>query len=151
MGNQSILDSEADACLPIISSKYSRILKTKKALSHSSPNHHSPHLKESYSTSDFTKETLGFNKTLDLASSEKIFKKTLGSSKPFSSSCLGPSSCSKSKAKAEKHHTCSFKTSFEYTDSSHSFMCSSKSRNRILTLTRLINGELFHVFHDPEF
>ena len=90
------------------------------------------------------------NKTLDLPSSKKIFNKTLGLSKPFSSSCLGPSSCRKPKAKAAKHQKSSFKPSFKPPDSSYS-STSSKHRSGSLISTRLFNEEPFHVFHDQKF
>ena len=94
---------------------------------------------------------MGFNKALDFPSSKTIFKKTLGSSKPCSSSFLGPSSYRNSKAKAEHHHKSSFKTSFEPPYSSHFFASSSKSRNRSLTSTSLVNREPFHVFYYLKF
>ena len=78
-----------------------------------SPNYHSHRFKHDFSSSYFTKQVLGCNKTTCLPLSKIIHKKTLGCFKTFSSSYLGPSSCSKSKIKAAKHIKSSFKISFK--------------------------------------
>ena len=93
------------------------------------------------------KEILGFNKTLDLPSSEIIYKKTLGAYKPFSSSYLGTSSCSKPKAKAAKQLKSSFKTNFKSSSCTYS-SSSTSSRNMSLISSVLANGEQLHVFLD---
>ena len=114
------------------------------------PVHRSHRFKDHSSSSNLTKEILESNKTLDFPSSKIIHEKTSGSFKTFSYSYLDTSSCSKSKAKAAKHHKHSFKTSFEPPDSS----CYSRftpSRNRNLIATRLANGEPFRVYHDPSY
>ena len=87
--------------------------KSKEKFSCQSPDHHFHHFKDDYSSSNFSQEIVGFNKTLDLPLSKIIHKKTLGSFKTFSSSHLDPSSLRKSKVKAAKHLKYSFKTSFK--------------------------------------
>ena len=114
-------------------------------------NHHSHHFKDFFHRLNSLRTSWDSEKKQDLPSSKTTFKKTSGSLKPFSSSCLGLSSCRKSKAKATKHHKSSFKTSFKPSDSSYCSRSSSESRNRSLTSTKVLNGGSFHVFHDLTF
>ena len=135
MNSPSISDFKVDSSPRTLSSKPSPTLKTKNTFSYPSPNHQSHHFKDDSSSSNFTKEILGFRKTPDLTSSKIIFKKTSGCFKTFSSSYLGPTFCSKSKSKAEKHPKSSFNTRLKPSDSS----CSSRStssRNRGLIILR---------------
>ena len=113
------------------------ILPLKPSSAHSSPTneeetlHHSPsHLKK----------ILGPTKTLDFSSHKIISERTLGAYKTFSSTHLGTSIYSKSKAKATKYLKSSFKIKSAKTSSS---TCFSRPTSRIRdpTLARLGNGE----------
>lgn len=89
----------------------------------------------------FKKKILGPAKTLDLSEPKTILRKSSGSNKTFSLSCLEASTCGKPKVKATKHPKSSFKTKPNNIISSTYFSRSS-SGTRNLAFLKLIDGDL---------
>ena len=104
MSSPSILDSKVDSSPFLLSYKSLPVSKSKKInlFSFSSLHHHSSHPKDDSSSSSMNKEILGHHKTSYFPFSKTILESTLETCKSCSSSRLGASSCSMSKAKSAK-------------------------------------------------
>ena len=105
-----------------------------------SPSSYPPTTEEGTSSHIMSKEIKGPDKTLDSLHHKNILWKTSGSSKTFSLSHLGTSTCGKPKVKAAKHIKSSPKTTSSETSSP---TCYSRSalRSRCSAFLRLAHGE----------